>query len=106
LSGAQLAAVEQALLEGTTAKGCTGALWSLDRIALVIWRLTGIWHHPAQAGRWSTTGWLDLQRPRRRATERDHTAVERWAARDRPAIKQPPNDPEPAWPSPTNARSA
>jgi transposase len=47
LSDAQLATVEQALLEGATAHGFTGELWTLDRIATVIERLTGVRHHPA-----------------------------------------------------------
>jgi hypothetical protein len=47
LSDAQLAAVEQALLEGATAHGFTGELWTLDRVATVIERLTGVRRHPA-----------------------------------------------------------
>ena len=35
---AQLATVEQALLEGAGANGFTGELWTLERIALVIER--------------------------------------------------------------------
>jgi transposase len=41
LSDAQLATVEQALLEGATANGFIGELWTLERIATVIKRLTG-----------------------------------------------------------------
>ena len=47
LSDAQLATVEQALLEGATANGFTGELWTLDRIAIVIERLTGVRHRSA-----------------------------------------------------------
>jgi transposase len=47
LSDAQLAKVEQVLLMGPTATGFVGELWILERIALVIGRLTGIQHHPA-----------------------------------------------------------
>jgi transposase len=57
LSDAQLTAIEQALLQGATANGFTGELWTLDRIATVIQRLTGIRHHPAGYGRCCTTGW-------------------------------------------------
>ena len=35
LSDAQLARIEQALLEGATANGFVGELWTLDRVALV-----------------------------------------------------------------------
>ena len=107
LSDAQLATVEQALLDGATANGFTGELWTLDRIALVIWRLTGIRHHPAHV--WALLhhrlGWT-VQRPRRRAAERDQAAVERWVARDWPRIKQTPNAAEPVWSSSTKVRSA
>ena len=47
LSDQQLATVEQALLEGATANGFIGELWTLERIALVIERLTGVRNHPA-----------------------------------------------------------
>jgi hypothetical protein len=42
LSDQHLAAVEQALLEGANANGFTGELWTLDRIATVIERLTRV----------------------------------------------------------------
>ena len=47
LSDAQLAEVEHALLDGATAHGFVGELWTLDRVATVIERLTGVQHHPA-----------------------------------------------------------
>jgi transposase len=107
LSDQQLATVEQALLEGATANGFTGELWTLARIALVIWRLTGVRHHPAHV--WALLrhrlGWT-VQRPRRRAAERDQDAIDRWVAEDWPRIKQTPNGAEPAWSSSTNQRSA
>ena len=72
LSDAQLSQVEQVLLEGPTANGFVGELWTLDRIATVIERLTGVRHHPAWV--WALLhhrlGW-SVQRPVRRAAERD-----------------------------------
>jgi len=107
LSDAQLATVEQALLKGTTAHGFTGELWTLERIAAVIERLTGVCYHPAWV--WAVLrhrlGWT-VQRPRRRAAERDQAAIDRWVKERWPAIKQTPNDAEPAWSSSTKARSA
>jgi transposase len=68
----QLAEVEQALLKGASANGFTGELWTVDRVALVIERLTGVRHHPAHV--WALPrhrlGWSP-QRPMRRAAERD-----------------------------------
>jgi transposase len=107
LSDQQLATVEQALVEGATANGFTGELWTLDRIALVIERLTGVRHHPAHV--WALLhhrlGW-SVQRPVRRAAERDQDAIDRWVKERWPAIKQTPNGAEPAWSSSTKARSA
>jgi transposase len=107
LSDAQLATVEQALLDGATAHGFTGELWTLDRIATVIKRLTGVRHHPAWV--WALLhhrlGWT-VQRPKRRAAERDQAAIDRWVKERWPQILQTPNDAEPAWSSSTRARSA
>jgi transposase len=73
----------------------------------VIQRLTAVRHHPAHI--WALLhhrlGW-SVQRPVRRAAERDQDAIDRWVAQDWPRIKQTPNDAEPAWSSSTRARSA
>jgi transposase len=107
LSDAQLATVEQALLEGAGAHGFTGELWTLDRIAIVIQRLTGVRYHPAWV--WALLrhrlGW-SAQRPVRRAAERDQAAIDRWVKERWPQILQTPNGAEPAWSSSTSPRSA
>src|SRR5215211_7789476 len=107
LTDQQLAAVEQALLEGATANGFVGELWTLDRIALVIERLTGVQHPPAHV--WALLrhrlGW-SVQRPVRRAAERDQDAIDRWVKQRWPRIKQTPNGAEPVWSSSTSPRSA
>jgi transposase len=107
VSDAQLALVEQALLDGAAANGFTGELWTLERIALVIERLTGVQHHPAWV--WALLhhrlGW-SVQRPVRRAAERDQGAIDRWVKERWPQIKQTPNGAEPVWSSSTSPRSA
>jgi hypothetical protein len=50
-------------------------------------------------------GW-SVQRPRRRAAERDQAAIDRWIKDDWLRIKQTPNGAEPAWSSPTRVRAA
>ena len=89
LSDAQLARVEQALLEGATANGFMGELWTLDRIGVVVERLTGVRHHPGHV--WALLryrlGWT-VQRPRRRAAERNQDAIDRWVKECWPRIKQ------------------
>jgi transposase len=107
LSDAQLRRVEQALLDGATAHGFVGELWTLDRVAAVIERLTGVHHHPAWV--WALLrhrlGW-SVQRPVRRAAERDQAAIDRWVKERWPQILQTPNGAEPVWSSSTRARSA
>jgi transposase len=107
LSDAELATVEQALLEGATANGFVGELWTLERIALVIQRLTGVQHHPAHV--WALLrhrlGW-SVQHPVRRAAERDQVAIDRWVKDRWPQILQTPNGAEPVWSSSTSPRSA
>jgi transposase len=107
LSDQQLATIEQALLTGATANGFVGELWTLERITLVIERLTGVRHHPAWV--WALLhhrlGWT-VQRPKRRAAERDQAAIDQWVKNDWPRIKQTPNGAKPAWSSSTSQRSA
>jgi transposase len=107
LSDAQLATVEHALLAGATANGFVGELWTLDRVATVIERLTGVRYHPAWV--WAVLrhrlGWT-VQRPKRRAVERDQAAIDHWVKERWPRIKETPNGAEPAWSSSTSPRSA
>jgi transposase len=107
LSDAQLGQVERALLEGAGANGFVGELWTLERITIVIQRLTGVRHHPAHV--WALLrhrlGWT-VQRPKRRAAERDQAAIDLWVTQRWPRILQTPNGAEPAWSSSTSPRSA
>ena len=102
----QLDQVEHALLEGAGAHGFVSNLWTLERVAEVIWRLTGVRHHPVQVWRILTgrLGW-SLQRPRRRAAERDQAAVNRWLAEEWPRIKRGRAAGTPGWSSWTRAAS-
>jgi transposase len=96
LSAAQLAKVEEALLAGAMANGFDTDLWTLERVAVVITQLTGVRYHPGHV--WvilrHRLGW-SLQRPERRASERDEEAIARWVAHEWPRIKkgQPQNRP-------------
>jgi transposase len=106
LSVAQLDTVEQALLQGAKAHGFDTDLWTLGRIAEVIWRTTGVRHHPAHV--WKLLrhqlGW-SLQRPARRAVERDEQAIRQWVARDWPRVKKTPGAARPSSASLTSPGS-
>jgi transposase len=85
LSDQQLRDLEQALRQGARAHGFDTDHWTLARIATVIERLTGTRYHPGHV--WKLLrrrmGWR-LQRPARRAVERDEQAIARWVAEDWP----------------------
>jgi transposase len=84
LSDAQRAAIDQVLRAGARAQGFDTDHWTLARIRAVIERLTGIAYHPGHV--WKLLrrmGWR-LQRPARRAVERDELAIARWVAEDWP----------------------
>ena len=80
--------VERALGQGALAHGFDSDLWTLKRVALVIERLTGVRHHPSHIWRiLRAMGW-SVQRPARRARERDEEAIARWVKQDWPRIRQ------------------
>ena len=91
LPAAQATAVEQALAAGAQAAGFDTDLWTLDRVVQVIQRTTGVrlsrpsaWRLLTQRLDWS------LQRPERKARERDEQAIARWVAHEWPRIKKGP----------------
>ena len=84
----QLAQVEQVLLAGARASGFANDLWTLPRVAQVIAQHTGVVHHPGHVWRLlRQLGW-SVQRPARRAVERDEEAVARWVKVEWPRIKR------------------
>ena len=85
LSDQQLAAIDQALRQGARANGFDTDHWTLARITSVIERLTGVAYHPGHV--WKLLRHrlhYRLQRPARRAVERDEQAIARWVAEDWP----------------------
>jgi transposase len=87
----QLERIRHALLAGAQAHGFDQDLWTLQRIAIVIERVTGVRHHPGHV--WyilrDRLGWSP-QRPARRAVERDEDAITSWIENDWPRIKKTP----------------
>ena len=70
-------------------------LWILARIAEVIERTTGVAHHPGHVWRLLKATRWSLQRPARKAVERDKAEITRWVAQEWPRIKQTPKRAEP-----------
>src|SRR6266704_1081878 len=84
-SHAQVAAIDQALRQGARAHGFDTDHWTLARITTLIQWLTGVGYHPGHV--WKLLHHrlhYRLQRPARRAIERDEQAIARWVANDWP----------------------
>jgi transposase len=84
LDDQQLRDLDQALRQGARAYGFDTDHWTLARITAVIEQRTGHRYHPGHT--WKLLrrlGWR-LQRPARRAVERDEQAIARWVAEDWP----------------------
>jgi transposase len=88
LEATQLARVEAALRQGPRAFGFATNMWTLPRVARVIKRLTGVRYHPGHV--WRVLGALDwtLQRPAKRAKERNEAAIRHWVSTRWPAVKK------------------
>ena len=84
----QLREVETALRQGARANGYGTDLWTLPRVAGVIECLTGVRYHPGHV--WKILGSMDwtLQRPAKRARERNPEAVKHWLFERWPAVKK------------------
>ena len=90
LTDKQLGQVDRALRKGAAAHGFETDLWTVGRVAQVIEAATGVRYHPGHV--WKVLrqlGW-SLQRPARRALERDDEAVARWVVEDWPRVKKTP----------------
>jgi transposase len=105
LDAAQLAGVERALRNGPRAHGFSTDLWTLPRVAELIERLTRVRHHPGHVWRvLRGLGW-SLQRPTRRARERNEQAIETWKTRRGLQLKKTPGADGPGSSSRTKAAS-
>ncbi|WP_256341552.1 helix-turn-helix domain-containing protein [Streptomyces sp. TLI_105] len=89
LDDAQGEAIRAALEQGARAHGFEADLWTLERVGLVVERATGVALSRASVWRLLTgrLGW-SLQRPERRAVERDESEIARWIAHEWPRIKK------------------
>jgi transposase len=84
----QLRRVEDALRMGAKAHGFDTDLWTLPRVAVVVERLTGVHYHPGHV--WKILGSIDwtLQRPAKRAKERNPEKVKQWVGQRWPEVKK------------------
>lgn len=102
LQAAELGKIRRVLDRGAVAAGFDNDLWTLARVAEVIERVTGVSHHPGHVWRLlKAMGW-SLQRPARKAVERNEQAIARWVAQEWPRIVETPKRAERGCVSLTN----
>jgi len=90
LKAEQLRQVDWALRQGARTQGFGSDLWTLPRVAQVIERVTGVHYHPGHVWRvLRQMGWT-LQRPARKARERNEEAIRQWIAERWPVVKKKP----------------
>ncbi len=94
------------LLAGALASGYSTQLWTTARIAEVIRRKFGVRYHRDHVGRlMHRLGWSH-QKPKKRALERDETAIRRFVREDWPRLKKTPRGWVPTSSLPTNRASS
>ena len=78
LSEEQRAKVPELLEQGAEAHGFRGDVWTCERVAIVIRKEFGVSYHPAHVSRLLKALRQSLQKPQRRANQRDEEAIEHW----------------------------
>jgi transposase len=88
LSEQQRTKVPELLAQGAEAYGFRGDVWTCERVAIVIRKEFGVSYHPAHVSRLLKALRQSLQKPQRRANQRDEEAIERWKEERWPSLKK------------------
>jgi len=86
LSEQERARLPELLERGAEAHGFRGEVWTCERVAEVIRREFGVSYHSAHVSRLVRASGLSLQKPSRRADQRDEEAIERWKEEKWPSL--------------------
>jgi transposase len=90
LSAEQKAELVRLLEQGAETQGFLGNVWTTKRVATVIKEAFGIRYHPAHMSRLlREIGW-SVQKPIRRATQRNDAAIREWWSERWPALQAKP----------------
>lgn len=89
LTDVQVGQVRAALEQGASAHGLASDLWTLERVGLVVACTTGVQVSAVWRLLTVRLGW-SLQRPQRKAAERDEGEIARWVAQEWPRIEKEP----------------
>jgi transposase len=88
LSEDERAKLPELLAQGAEAHGFRGEVWTCERVATVIRREFGVSYHPAHVSRLLKALRQSLQKPQRRANQRDEEAIEHWKETKWPSLKK------------------
>jgi transposase len=88
LSEDQRAQLPELLAQGAQAYGFRGEVWTCERVATVIRKEFGVSYHPAHVSRVVRALGLSLQKPQRRAEQRDEEAIDNWKEKKWPSLKK------------------
>ncbi len=80
--------VELLTHDDAEAYGFRGKVWTCARVAELIRRHFGVSYHPAHVSRLLKSLGLSLQKPERRAYQRDEEAIRRWKEERWPELKK------------------
>jgi transposase len=88
LSEDERARLPELVARGAEAHGFRGDVWTCERVAEVIRKEFGVSYHPAHVSRLLKKLRLSLQKPERRADQRDEEAIEHWKDKEWPSLKK------------------
>src|SRR5215208_949627 len=88
LSKDERARLPELLAQGAQAHGFRGDVWTCEREAIVIRKEFGVSYHPAHVSRLLKALRQSLQKPQRRANQRDEEAIEHWKEHRWPSLKK------------------
>ena len=88
LSEQERTKVPELLAQGAEAYGFRGDVWTCERVAIVIRKEFGVSYHPAHVSRLLKALRQSLQKPQRRANQRDEEAIEHWKEKRWPSLKK------------------
>jgi transposase len=90
LTAAQRAQLPDLLAQGAEAYGFIGNVWTTTRVAEVIRREFGVRHHPAHVSRILGTIRWTVQKPARRASQRNEAQIAAWREERQPSLQAKP----------------
>src|SRR5919202_2862735 len=88
LSQEERAKLPELLAQGAPAHGFRGEVWTCQRVAELIRKEFGVSYHPAHVSRLVRALGLSLQKPKRRANQRDEEAIRHWKEERWPELKK------------------